>query len=166
MTLVWSRVDSKLIHGQVVAAWVPYLKAEVIVVADGDTAGDPQAQKIMRLGLPPEISQAHFRPLPGLAGFLAGPGLAEKRVLLIFKSLADAVEAVEAGLELGRLNLGNQLDQTSREQGQRLAETFFVRQEELAALARLQNLGLEVVIQSVPSARSVKWRPSGSGHVA
>ena len=165
MTLVWSRVDSKLIHGQIAAAWVPYLKAEVIVVADGDTAGDPQAQRIMRLGLPPEVSQAHFRPLPGLAGFLAGPGLAEKRVLLIFKSLADALTAALDGLELRELNLGNQLDQLSCKEGQRLAETFFARREELAALAQLQLRGLKVVIQSVPAAKSVKWRPSGSANV-
>ncbi|MDR2724505.1 MAG: PTS sugar transporter subunit IIB [Candidatus Adiutrix sp.] len=161
MTLVWSRVDSKLIHGQIAAAWVPHLGAEVIVVADGDTAGDPQAQRIMRLGLPPEISQAHFRPLPGLAGFLAGPELAEKRVLLIFKSLAGALEAAEAGLDLKELNLGNQLDRLSREEGQRLAETFFARREELALLAQLSRRGLKVVIQSVPTAKSVKWRPQG-----
>ena len=162
MTLVWSRVDSKLIHGQIAAAWVPYLKAEVIVVADGDTAGDSTAQRIMRLGLPPEISQAHFRPLAGLAEFLAGPELAEKRVLLIFKSLADALEAVAAGLDLGLLNLGNQLDRLSRDLGRRLSETFFARPEELADLARLQGRGLSVILQSVPTARSVRWRPSGT----
>jgi len=164
VTLVWSRVDSKLIHGQIAAAWVPYLKAEVIVVADGDTAGDPQAQRIMRLGLPPEISQAHFHPLPGLAEFLAGPELADKRVLLIFKSLADALKAAQAGLDLRELNLGNQLDQLSREDGQRLAETFFARREEVADLARLSRGGLKVIIQSVPAAKSVRWRPSRSGH--
>jgi len=162
VTLVWSRVDSKLIHGQIAAAWVPYLKAEVIVVADGDTAGDSTAQRIMRLGLPPEISQAHFRPLAGLAEFLAGPELAEKRVLLIFKSLADALEAVAAGLDLGLLNLGNQLDRLSRDLGRRLSETFFARPEELADLARLQGRGLSVILQSVPTARSVRWRPSGT----
>jgi len=162
VTLVWSRVDSKLIHGQIAAAWVPYLKAEVIVVADGDTAGDFTAQRIMRLGLPPEISQAHFRPLAGLAEFLAGPELAEKRVLLIFKSLADALEAVAAGLDLATLNLGNQLDHLSRDLGRRLTETFFASQEELARLARLQSRGLSVILQSVPAARSVRWRPSGT----
>jgi PTS system mannose-specific IIB component len=162
LTLVWSRVDSKLIHGQIAAAWVPYLKAEVIVVADGDTAGDSTAQMIMRLGLPPEISQAHFRPLAGLAEFLAGPELAEKRVLLIFKSLADALEAVTAGLDIGLLNLGNQLDNLSRDLGLRLTETFFARQEELAGLARLQRRGLAVILQSVPAAKGVRWRPSGT----
>jgi len=166
VTLVWSRVDSKLIHGQIVAAWAPHLRAEVIVVADGGTAGDPQAQRIMRLGLPPEISQAYFRPLQGLAGFLDGPELAGKRILLIFKSLADALEAIAGGLDLAELNLGNQLDQLSRDQGQQLTETFFARREELEALARLQSLGLAVILQSVPAAKSVKWRPSGSGHAA
>ena len=161
MPLVWSRVDSKLIHGQVAAAWVPYLKAEVIVVADDDTAGDPLAQTIMRLGLPPEISLAHFRPLAGLAGFLSGPGLAERRVMLIFRSLADALTAVRDGLKLEEINLGNQLDQPSRDQGQPLTETFFAPREDLAALARLERLGLSVILQSVPTAKSVKW----TGHV-
>jgi mannose/fructose/N-acetylgalactosamine-specific phosphotransferase system component IIB len=164
VTLVWSRVDSKLIHGQIAAAWVPHLKAEIIVVADDDTAGDPQAQNIMRLGLPPEISQAHFRPLPGLAGFLAGSELAEKRVLLIFRSLTDALTAAEAGLDLRELNLGNQLDQFSRENGQSLTETFFVRREELEALARLERRGLKVILQSVPTAGLVKWRTLEPGH--
>lgn len=164
MTLVWSRVDSKLIHGQIVAAWVPYLKAEVIVVANVDAANDLRAQKIMRLGLPPEISQAYFRPLHGLADFLAGPELAEKRVLLIFKSLTDALEAIAAGLDLVELNLGNQADQLSSDQGQRLAETFYARREELEALARLERRGLSVVLQPVPTAKSVRWRPPESGH--
>jgi PTS system mannose-specific IIB component len=166
VTLILSRVDSKLIHGQVVAAWVPYLKAEVIVVADGDTAVDSMAQRIMCLGLPPEISQIHFRPLTRLADFLAGPELAKKRVFLIFKNLADAIEALAAGLELGELNLGNQLDQLSLDQGQRLAETFYARREDLDALAAWQRRGLEVILQSVPAAKKVKWRPSGSGHAA
>jgi len=164
LTLVCSRVDSKLIHGQIVAAWVPYLKAEVIVVANVEAAGDLRAQRIMRLGLPPEVSQAYFRPLQGLAEFLAGPELAEKRVFLIFKSLADALEAIEAGLGLTALNLGNQVDQLSFNQGQRLAETFYARREELEALARLERRGLAVAIQAVPTAKSVKWPPSESSH--
>jgi PTS system mannose-specific IIB component len=164
LTLVWSRVDSKLIHGQIVAAWVPYLKAEVIVVANADTAGDLRAQKIMCLGLPPEISQAYFHSLQGLAEFLGGPELAGKRVLLIFKSLADALEAIDAGLDLAELNLGNQAEQPPLNQGQRLAETFYARREELEALARLERRGLAVVLQSVPTSKSVKWRPSGSDY--
>ena len=158
--LVWSRVDCKLIHGQIAAAWAPYLKAEVIVVADDDTAGDPMAQEIMRLGLPPEVSQAHFRPLAGLAGFLSGPELTGRRVFLLFKSLADALKAAAGGLDLAELNLGNQLDQRSRDQGRRLTETFFARPEDLAALARLERQGLSVILQSVPNAKCVRWRAS------
>jgi PTS system mannose-specific IIB component len=157
-------VDSKLVHGQITAAWAPHLKAEAIVVADALAAGDPLAQKIMSLGLPTEISQVHFRPPEGLAGFLAGPELAEKRVLLIFKNLTDALAAAEGGLELRELNLGNQLDQISCDQGQRLAETFFARREELAGLARLERQGLSVILQSVPTSKKVQWRPREAGH--
>ena len=164
MTLIWTRVDSKLIHGQIAAAWVPHLQAEVIVVADADTAGDLMSQRIMRLGLPPEISQVHFHPPVGLAGFLVGPDLSEKRVLLIFKRLADVLAAVADGLALKGLNLGNQLDQLSLDRGQRVAETFFASREELEALTRLTRRGLAVIIQSLPTTPRGKWQPPEPGH--
>ena len=159
MALIWSRVDCKLIHGQISAAWVPHLKAEVVIVADEDTVADAWAQKIMRLSLPPEISQAHFIPPRGLPGFLAGAEVADKRILLIFKNLAGAIEAAEAGLDLRSLNLGNQLDHDSRAETVRLADTFFAGRKELEALAGLQRRGLKVSLQSVPAARPVHWKP-------
>ena len=159
MTLVWARVDCKLVHGQISTAWVPHLKAETVIVADEDTAADAWAQKIMRLGLPAEISLIRFTPPRGLPGLLTGAEMADKRILLIFKSLAGALEAAEAGLEFTALNLGNQLDQDRGAEKVRLAETFFAGREELEALARLQRRGLKVSLQSVPSSKPVTWKP-------
>ena len=159
MTLVWARVDCKLIHGQITAAWVPHLEAEIVVVADGDAAADPWAQKVMRLSLPPEIQSAHFTPPRNLAGLLAGRETAGRRVLVIFRNLEGVLEAADAGLNLKVLNLGNQTDQSLRVRGVRLADTFFALREDLAALGRLQKNGLEVIVQSVPAARPVPWRP-------
>jgi mannose/fructose/N-acetylgalactosamine-specific phosphotransferase system component IIB len=159
VTLVWARVDCKLIHGQISAAWVPHLKAEVIIVADDDTADDPWAQKVMLLGLPPEIKAAHFTSPRDLAGLLAGRETAGKRVLLIFKNLAGVLEAAAAGLDLKALNLGNQLDQAVCDRSVRLADTFFALRDELAALAQLHQKGLEIIVQSVPAVRPAKWQP-------
>ena len=159
MALIWSRVDCKLIHGQISAAWVPHLEAEVVIIADEAAAADAWAQKVMRLGLPPEIYQLRFTPPRELPGLLAEAEMADKRILLIFKNLAGVLQAAEAGLELGSLNLGNQLDPGARAEGVRLAETFFAGREELEALARLQRRGLKVSLQTVPTSRPVRWEP-------
>lgn len=159
MTLVWTRVDQKLIHGQVSVAWVPYLGVDAIVVSDSDTYEDSWAQKVMMMGLPPEVRCAYFT-LPSLvADLLAGDELRSRRVMVIFKSLKGVFEAAEAGLRLETLNLGNQYGDVQPE-SIRLADSFYASRRDLADLARLQRAGLEVVLQAVPAGKAVKWRPS------
>lgn len=159
MTLIWTRVDQKLIHGQVSLGWVPYLKANALVVADADTADDLWAQKIMMLGLPPEIEVTGFTPPDRLPAFLNDEKFLSRRVLAVFKSLEGALAALAAGLQLELLNLGNQV---CRQPGRdiRLGEAFFVGPDELEDLATFQQRdGLEVVVQALPGGRAVRWSP-------
>jgi len=46
MALVFVRIDNRLIHGQVLEAWVPFVRADCIVVANDDIARKP-LQKLM-----------------------------------------------------------------------------------------------------------------------
>lgn len=157
MTLVWTRVDQKLIHGQISVSWVPHLNADVVVVVDQDTAEDPWAQKVMSMGLPPEVRAPYFISPMELAGLLRRDELESGRVLVIFKSVEDVMEASEAGFRLERLNLGNQVfDGPGRKV--RLADSFYVSLSDLDFLSRLQAAGLEVVVQAVPGSKSIKWR--------
>ena len=45
--MFWVRVDNRLIHGQVVEAWVPYVGAHSILVGNDDLAQDELQQEIM-----------------------------------------------------------------------------------------------------------------------
>jgi len=49
------RVDNRLLHGQILEAWVPRLKVDRIVVADDEAAASPLAQAAMVLCLPPTL---------------------------------------------------------------------------------------------------------------
>ncbi len=55
MSIVQTRIDSRLVHGQVLEAWVPALSIDRIVVADARTAADPLARSAMELSVPPEV---------------------------------------------------------------------------------------------------------------
>lgn len=161
MTLIWTRVDQKLIHGQVSLGWVPYLGANALVVVDADTAADTWAQKIMMLGLPPEIEATGFIPPDRLPETLADERFLRRRVLAVFKDLEGVLESLAAGLQLELLNLGNQVCRRP-DQDIRLGEAFFVGPRELENLAEFQRAGLEVLVQALPSGRAIRWRP-GSG---
>ncbi len=161
MALVWTRVDQKLIHGQVVVAWVPCLKIDAIVVSDQDTAEDSWSQKVMLMGLPPEIQVTLFTSPEKLAGLLAEKRLTARRILVLFKNLSGFLDAVEAGLRPTVLNLGNQACQPP-DQNIRLADSFYASLKELDGLSSLaRSSGLEVILQAVPAGKAVMWRPNG-----
>lgn len=157
MTLIWTRVDQKLIHGQVSLGWVPHLRINALVVADADTASDDWAQTIMRASAPPEIEATAFIAPGQLAGLLDEERFHRRRVMAIFKDLNGALEAMKAGLSLTRLNLGNQVCQQPG-QDVLLGETFFACPQILGDLAKFQRGGLEVLIQTLPNGRAVSWQ--------
>ena len=50
-----SRIDSRLIHGQVVEAWLPHLRVARVVVADDEASKDPFAKVAYGMAVPPEV---------------------------------------------------------------------------------------------------------------
>lgn len=158
MTLIWTRVDQKLIHGQVSLGWVPYLGINALVVVDADTAADIWAQKVMMMGLPPDIETTGFTQPDQLLELLGEEPFLSRRVMAIFKNLEGVLEALAAGLRLERLNLGNQV---CCDPGRDicLGETFYVCSRALDNLAEYQKAGLEVLIQALPNGRATRWRP-------
>ncbi len=158
MTLVWTRVDQKLIHGQIAVAWVPHLSIDAVVISDGDTAEDPWTQKVMLMGLPPEVQEVRFVAPARAAALLAGEEWAARRVLLIFREVEGALEAVRSGLRLTRLNLGNQAARPDVP-SLRLTDAFYVSERERSGLSDLMELGLEVMLQALPTDKAVKWVP-------
>ncbi|MFL5446580.1 MAG: PTS sugar transporter subunit IIB, partial [Myxococcales bacterium] len=45
------RVDNRLVHGQVLEAWVPALSVQAILVADDEVAGNALARAAMGLAI-------------------------------------------------------------------------------------------------------------------
>jgi len=158
VALVWTRVDQKLIHGQISVAWVPYLSINAIVVADDDLVDDTWAQKVMMMGLPPEIKLTGFTAPDRLSSVLAEDEYQDLRVMVIFKDVAGALEAAEAGFKMEILNLGNQASQDPAIEV-RLGDTFYVKPDDLEKLGCLQRSGLEVILQAIPAGKVVQWKP-------
>ena len=66
------RVDNRLIHGQVVEAWLPHLKVARVVVADDEAAGSPLIRAAMALAVQSAI-EVLIQPL-GAVDFGRCPG--------------------------------------------------------------------------------------------
>lgn len=143
--IVHSRIDSRLIHGQVIEAWLPFLKVTRLVVADDAAAKDTMAQAAMSLAVPESVEVLHTT-----LAQLDPKRLAEDTVptLILFRDVAGVVIAREHGLPNGRVTVGNVHAGPGRNA---VSRSVFLTADERAQLAALQASGMDVVLQAVPS---------------
>ncbi len=149
MTTVLYRVDDRLIHGQIIASWVPYTRATRIVVADNQIPGNLLQSKILRMSAPPKI-RVEILSVRQAVTFMAqqrsGPGLL---TIMLFVGIEAVVQAVEAGLYLTELNLGNIHSAAGKLQ---IADSISLSRNEIISLRDLQKQDVKITIQPVPTA--------------
>ena len=143
------RVDNRLVHGQVLEAWLPALDAHGILVADDEAAGNVLARSAMSLAIPPKVKFEVLRVAAAAEALKpGGRGPPAPRTLVLLRDVRDAVALHEAGVAIPQLNLGNVHFGVGRRQ---VAPSVFLDQSELSALERLQADGTKVEIRAVPS---------------
>jgi PTS system mannose-specific IIB component len=152
------RVDNRLIHGQILEAWLPRLKARRIVVADDDAARSPLARQAMALCLPPELP-VEVAPVE----HVDWDDLASRKepVLVLVRDVRDLARAAATGLaprHAPRVNLGNVHFAPGRAP---LTPSVFLSGEEVQALAALSAQGFDIEVRAIPSDA-----PLGAGEIA
>jgi PTS system mannose-specific IIB component len=142
------RVDNRLLHGQILEAWMPRLKATAVVVADDDAAGSPLARAAMTLALPPGLPVTIQSVAEVDWGGLAASADA---VVVLVREVAGIESAARAGLRpdrARRLNLGNVHYAPGRRP---ITPSVFLSEAEVDAVRRLSQAGFEVEARAVPA---------------
>ena len=100
------RIDERLIHGQIAAAWVGNLKVTRIMVIDA-VAEKTEIQKIaLKMACPQGVKLSILSPKKAVAN-LNSQKYAGERILIVVKGTQTLKEVVEEGLELDTVNVGN-----------------------------------------------------------
>jgi mannose/fructose/N-acetylgalactosamine-specific phosphotransferase system component IIB len=148
------RVDNRLVHGQVLEAWLPALDAHGILVADDEAAGNVLARSAMALAIPPGVNFEVVR-VQAAAELLrpGGKGPQRPRTLLLLRDVRDAVALSAAGVPIPQLNLGNVHFGTGRKQ---VSPSVFLDAAELAELEGLARGGTQVEVRAVPSEAPIR----------
>ncbi|MFA9488603.1 MULTISPECIES: PTS system mannose/fructose/N-acetylgalactosamine-transporter subunit IIB [unclassified Mannheimia] len=146
MMICFSRIDDRLIHGQVVTTWVNLYQIEQIIVLNDGVANDATQKQILTLAAPQGIKVVAF----GIEKF--GEVLQKtqitRRTMLLFTNSIDVLRTVELGVKLDKLNVGGMRYQAGREQ---LSKAVSVTPEERQAFNVLLEKGVEITVQMVPN---------------
>src|ERR1700753_816262 len=84
-----TRIDDRLVHGQVAFTWVPALGADCLLVANDKVAKDEFQKMTLKLAQPAN-AKLLIKTLADAATFLNDERSAKMKVLLIVNSIKDA----------------------------------------------------------------------------
>lgn len=151
MKLALTRVDSRLVHGQVVQDWVPATGADLLIVANDEAAADPLQRMIMETCTCGDDVEVRVVPIGSVGQLLADPDTRRRSAILLVRDVPDASRLWSAGVRFERLNLGN----VHAHAGSRLVSpSVCLNDEDVAALRDLLRAGVEVEIRAVSRERS------------
>jgi len=153
MSIVLARIDNRLIHGQVLEAWVPHIHADCIVVANDRIAGVTFQRILMEAAVPRGI-RVVIATMEEAARFLTDEEQ-NYRVLLLFADSADALRAYRLGMNFSELNLGNL---HGGEGKLRYSCTIALDQKDIEKFEALEEEGVRIVSQCIPADREQYWR--------
>jgi sorbose PTS system EIIB component len=149
--IVLSRIDDRLIHGQVVEGWVNFLKATCIFVADDRVASNPFQRTIMELSVPQGLKTIIGR-VEEICDLVRTAALNADRIILLFSNPADVLRAINSGLDCRVLNIGGMHYIPGK---RKLMDVLAVDDADLAALKELAAMGIKIDVQTVPNERRV-----------
>jgi len=143
--VVLVRIDNRLIHGQVIEAWLPYTGAKTVIVANDDLADDVLQQEIMSLAIPQTISSV-FVGVEKLHDAVMGMSPAD--MLVLFSSCSDARRAYDTGFAFNLLNIGNVHYTPGKKQ---ISPSVALSDEDEGCLRHLTKKGVSLDFRCVPN---------------
>jgi PTS system N-acetylgalactosamine-specific IIB component len=142
------RVDNRLLHGQILEAWLPRLGVKEIVVADDDAAASPLAKAAMTLCLPVDLPVRILSVAETPWGELAE---SPRAILVLVRDVAAIERARAAGLAPAlarRVNVGNVHFGPARRP---ITPSVFLDGGEVNALRAMAQEGFDVEARAVPT---------------
>lgn len=100
-----TRVDFRLIHGQVITRWLKQCDINEIVTVDTELSKDSFMQDVFKMAAPKGVRISVLSSDDAVALQEKG-GLEKNRVLMLFKSVKELCSTVEKGLKLEEVQIG------------------------------------------------------------
>ncbi len=147
MRVVLLRVDSRLVHGQVIEAWLPFLDTRTIVVIDDTTSANLVLREVMKMAVPPGVelffsTLAEFKTKDDILG------TDERPVLLLCKDLRAALSIVRSVPGIDKVNLGNLHYSAGKKE---VSPSVFLDDKDMIMVNKIRNLGVSIDVKTVPT---------------
>ena len=144
--IVLTRIDDRLIHGQVMTAWVKKTRANQILIIDDDVAKDEFMREVLKMSAPNGIDIL-VKGLDDAVEFLKQQDEESKRLIILVKGPNMIEQLLENGIAIDKLVVGGMGAKAERRV---LYKNISASEEERAVFKRMIDRNIPVVIHIIP----------------
>lgn len=144
--ILLTRIDNRLIHGQVGVTWTMTLGANLVVVADDEVAENSLMQQLMATTAKSSGAGVRFFTIQKTIDVIHKANEKQK-IFLVCKTPQTVRKLVDGGVPIDVVNVGNMHFSTGKKQ---ISKKVYVDDADLEDLLYLQDKGIQVYIQDVP----------------
>jgi PTS system N-acetylgalactosamine-specific IIB component len=148
--IVLSRIDERLVHGQVGVQWVGFANANIVVVVDDEVATDSTQQDLMEMVLAEGIAIRFWSVQKTIDNIHKAKD--RQKILIVAKSPAIFLKMIQGGVDIKNINVGNMHFTDAKKQ---IAKTVSVDEMDIKSFNSLKNLNVSVNIQGIPTESAV-----------
>lgn len=149
--IVLARVDSRLIHGQVVTKWLQQSAANEIVVVSDELEQDEFLQSIYLMAAPPGV-EVIIKGIDSVKSYWEEAAAKSSKVLFLVPDLVTLKEMVEVGIVTEGVQVGGLGGGPSRKN---VVKNINLSEEDVAILEGLLAKEINVYFQAIPEENPV-----------
>ncbi|NCB33123.1 MAG: PTS N-acetylgalactosamine transporter subunit IIB [Erysipelotrichia bacterium] len=144
--ILLTRIDNRLVHGQVGVTWTQTIGANLIIVSDNKVVEDQLQQSLMAVTAKSSNVGIRFFTHQHTADVIdmAAP---EQKIFVVVRTPQDARELVELGVTLKEVNVGNMHFSAGK---RALTKKVYVDDKDMEDLKFIAASGADVYCQDVP----------------
>ena len=143
--IVLARVDDRLLHGQVVVSWIPYLKTNEIIIVDDEYAAD-EFMKTLLVDAAPESILVHVLSVNEAANYLKKDDDGS-RILILSRYIENIAQLIELNVLISKVNIGGLGNSPNRE---RYLNSIHLSKEEIKIIKEIAQKKITVEIKMLP----------------
>jgi PTS system mannose-specific IIB component len=147
--VVLTRIDDRLIHGQVMTAWVKTTKANRIIIVDDVVAKDDFMKKVLSMAAPTGIKVDAFT-VEEASTALKEESKEDERIIILVKVPQTVERMLNNGVEIKDIIVGGIGAAPGRK---RLYKNISISEEERQSFLNILDMGTEVNVRIVPDDR-------------
>lgn len=142
-----TRIDDRLVHGQVVFTWVPALGVDTLIIANDKVAKDEFMK--MTFGLAkPAGTKLLIKSVADSIAFLNDEKSKGAKILLIINSVKDAYAMANGVAEIRSINFGGI---RMKDGAKLISKAVAITEDDKPLLQELITKGVELEIRQVPT---------------